>query len=151
MRMKASVVPESGKITGIVKKNFPVLGMTCAGCAVSVESMLKETKGVLDAGVNYANQTAWAKYDESIVQPLDLQNSVRSVGYDLILDTEDPSKVQEEIQYKNYRELRNRTIWAAVFSIPVVIIGMFFMDLPYGTWISLAYSYIISLNHKIGI
>ena len=35
-----------------VKETFPVLGMTCAGCAVSVESMLKSTEGVYDAGVN---------------------------------------------------------------------------------------------------
>ena len=37
--------------------------MTCAACAVSVESMLKNTEGVSAASVNYANQTALVEYD----------------------------------------------------------------------------------------
>ena len=45
------------------RKNFPVLGMSCAACAISVESMLKNTQGIKDAGVNYANQIAWAEVE----------------------------------------------------------------------------------------
>ena len=120
-----------------VKETFPVLGMTCAGCAVSVESMLKSTEGVYDAGVNYANQTAWAEYDDS-VKPEDLQNVVRSIGYDLVVDVEDPRQVQQEIQQKQYEELKKRTIWASLLSLPIVVIGMFFMDMPYGNWIMMA-------------
>ena len=120
-----------------VKETFPVLGMTCAGCAVSVESMLKSTEGVYDAGVNYANQTAWAEYDDS-VKPEDLQNVVRSIGYDLVVDVEDPRQVQQEIQQKQYEELKKRTIWASLLSLPIVVIGMFFMDMPYANWIMMA-------------
>lgn len=127
------------KINGsnLTKKTFPVTGMTCAGCAVSVESMLKSAAGVADAGVNFANQTAWAEYDESKTNPAELQKSIRSVGYDLIVDVEDPSQVQEELQLKHYKEVKHRTIWASILSFPVFIIGMFFMDMPYGTWISM--------------
>lgn len=117
-----------------IKKAFPVLGMTCAACAVSVESMLKSAKGVHDAGVNYANQTAWVEYEET-VKPEDLQNVMRGVGYDLIVDAEDPQQVQQDAQMKHYKELKKRTIWAALLSIPIMVIGMFFMDLPYGNWI----------------
>ncbi|MBU1823097.1 MAG: heavy metal translocating P-type ATPase [Bacteroidetes bacterium] len=120
-----------------VKDTFPVLGMTCAGCAASVESMLKSTEGVYDAGVNYANQTAWAEYDDS-VRPEDLQSAVRSVGYDLVVDVEDPRQVQQEIQQKQYEELKKRTIWASLLSLPIVVIGMFFMDIPYANWIMMA-------------
>jgi Cu2+-exporting ATPase len=41
------------------RHTFPVLEMTCAACAVSVESMLKTAPGVKDAGVNFANQPGW--------------------------------------------------------------------------------------------
>ncbi len=122
----------------ITKQTFPVTGMTCAGCAVSVESMLKSAPGVIDAGVNFANQTAWAQYDEQLTSPPELQKSIRSIGYDLILDSENPSITQEEIQLKYYYEIKHRTIWAAILSLPVFIIGMFFMNLPYGNWISMA-------------
>ncbi len=120
-----------------IKKTFPVLGMTCAACAVSVESMLKTAKGVHAAGVNYANQTAWAEYEET-VKPEDLQNVIRSIGYDLIVDAEDPQQVQQDAQLKHYAALKKRTIWASVLSVPIVVIGMFFMDMPYGNWIMMA-------------
>ena len=120
------------------KQTFLVAGMTCAGCATSVESMLKSTPGVIDAGVNFANQTAWAQYDEQLTSPPELQKSIRSIGYDLILNSENPSIAQEEIQLKYYYEIKHRTIWAAILSLPVFIIGMFFMDLTYGNWISMA-------------
>jgi P-type Cu2+ transporter len=122
----------------LVKQSFPVTGMSCAACAVSVESMLKSVAGVQDAGVNYANQTAWAAYDAGKVTPVDLQNTVRSIGYDLVIDTDDPQQAQEDIQIKKYQGLKKRTIWASALSAPIVVIGMFFMNMPYGNWIMMA-------------
>ncbi len=113
----------------VVRKTFPVTGMTCAGCATSVESMLKTSEGVADAGVNFANQTAWAEYDEEKTNPSELQKAIRSIGYDIIVNVENPPEVQEELQLKHYQETRHKTIWASVLSFPVFIIGMFFMDL----------------------
>lgn len=135
---KPSIKKASNKY---IKKTFPVLGMTCAACAVSVESMLKSAKGVQDAGVNYANQTAWAEYDGETVKPVDLQSLIRSVGYDLIVDSEDPQQEQQDAQLRHYKQLKKRTFWAALLSFPIVIIGMFFMDtMPYGNWIMMALS-----------
>lgn len=116
----------------VVRQTFPVLEMTCAACAVSVESVLKHTPGVSDAGVNYANQTAWVQFDPKVVTPIDLQNAVRSMGYDIIVETEsngvDARQVQEEAQQKQVQSIKKRTIWALILSLPVVIIGMFFME-----------------------
>lgn len=121
-----------------IRETFPVLEMTCAACAVSVESMLKATAGVKEAAVNYANQTATVEYDTKLATVNDLQNSVRSIGYDLVVNVEDPQAVQEEAQRKHYAAVKNRTIWSSILALPVVIIGMFFMDMPYGTYISMA-------------
>ncbi|GGC05833.1 MULTISPECIES: heavy metal translocating P-type ATPase [Dyadobacter] len=135
---KSSIKKASNKY---IKKTFPVLGMTCAACAVSVESMLKSAKGVQDAGVNYANQTAWAEYDDETIKPVGLQSLIRSVGYDLIVDSQDPQQEQQDAQLSHYKQLKRRTLWAALLSFPIVVIGMFFMDaLPYGNWIMMALS-----------
>ncbi|HJP64548.1 MAG TPA: heavy metal translocating P-type ATPase [Mucilaginibacter sp.] len=123
--------------THIQRKSFPVTGMTCASCAISVESMLKSASGVTDAGVNFANQAAWASYDETKTSPQALRKVIQSIGYDLIIDTEDPGKTQEEAQQKSYSEIKRRTIWSSVLAFPVFLIGMFFMDMPYATWISM--------------
>ncbi len=127
----------AGKIT---KQSFPVLEMTCAACAVSVESMLKSTPGVKNASVNFANQSALVEYDSATARPADLQNAVRAIGYDLVVDVEDPQAVKEEAQRKHYEEVKQRTIWSSLLSLPVVIIGMFFMNMPYGNYISMVLS-----------
>lgn len=114
--------------------------MTCAACAVSVESMLKSAEGVKDAGVNFANQTAWAQYDETKTTPQKLQSTIRSIGYDIIIDAEDPQQVQQDLQLKQYKDLKKRTIWSTILSAPMVVIGMFYMNMPYGTWIMMALS-----------
>jgi P-type Cu2+ transporter len=119
----------------IIKESYPVLEMTCAACAVSVESMLKSVEGVRTAGVNFANQTAWVEYDHTMVSPETLRNTVRSIGYDLVIEKENQDEVREEAQKKHYRTIKQRTIWASILSLPIVIIGMFFMDMPYGNWI----------------
>ncbi|WKZ60336.1 MAG: heavy metal translocating P-type ATPase [Cyclobacteriaceae bacterium] len=123
-----------------VKQSFPVLEMTCAACAVSVESMLKNTTGVTNASVNFANQTALVEYDPATATLVNLQQAVRAIGYDLVVDAEDPQAVKEEAQQKQYTEIKNRTIGSAVLSVPVVIIGMFFMDWKAGTYISMLLS-----------
>ena len=124
----------------IIKESYPVLEMTCAACAVSVESMLKSTKGVIDAAVNFANQTAMVEYDKDVAKPDDLQNAVRAIGYDIVINAEDPQAVKEEAQRKHYMDIKNRTIWAAILLAPASIMGMFFMHHPLANWISLVFT-----------
>lgn len=138
--MDANTVVNSKNPKTVKRETFPVLEMTCAACAVSVESMLKSTTGVYDAGVNYANQSAWVEYDTNAANAEDLQNAVRSIGYDLVVNVEDPQAVKEEAQQRQYQSIKNRTIWSSILALPVVIIGMFFMDMPYGNFISMVLS-----------
>lgn len=123
-----------------IKQTFPVLEMTCAACAVSVESILKDTQGVKEASVNYANQSALVEFDPKIATPANLQQAVRSMGYDLVIEIEDPQSIKEEAQRNHYSDIKKRTLWSAILTIPVVIIGMFFMDFEYGNYISLVLS-----------
>ncbi len=108
--------------------------MTCAACAISVESILKSVPGVENAGVNFANQSAWVEYDHTVTVDT-LQGAVRSIGYDLVIDKDNQEEVKEEAQRRHYRAVKQRTIWSSVLSLPIVIIGMFFMNMPYGNWI----------------
>ncbi|NRF38169.1 cation-translocating P-type ATPase [Pedobacter foliorum] len=120
--------------------SFPVLGMTCASCAVSVESMIGAQAGVKQAEVNYATQKVKVTYDADVIQPEGMQKAVQSVGYDLILDTDKGNEKQEQVQADNYKALKKRIIAAGILTIPIVIIGMFFMDMPYGNYIMLVLS-----------
>ncbi|KAA5542072.1 copper-translocating P-type ATPase [Adhaeribacter rhizoryzae] len=114
--------------------------MTCAACAVSVESMVANTPGVSQANVNFATQTLQVTYNPKQVKVTDMQKALQSVGYDLIIDTENAQEIQEQTQQSHYQALKKKTLLAGLLTLPVVIIGMFLMDLPYGNWIMMALS-----------
>lgn len=124
----------------LLHQTFPVLEMTCASCAVSVESMLGNTPGVQKAAVNYANQSATVDYDPTLISPAGMQQVLQGIGYDLVVDVEDPGQVQQEAQQRYYEALKTRTIWAVVLSLPVMLIGMFFMMLPYANYMMMILS-----------
>jgi Cu2+-exporting ATPase len=121
----------------IKKQTFPVLEMTCAACAVSVESILKKTKGVIQAAVNIADQSAQVEYDPQTINKEGLRQAVQSMGYDLVISGDSGAEMQDEAKAKSYASLKQRTIWSAVLTLPVVVIGMFYMELPGANWISL--------------
>ncbi|MCX8492469.1 MAG: heavy metal translocating P-type ATPase [Cyclobacteriaceae bacterium] len=123
-----------------IRQTFPVLEMTCGACAVSVESLLRKTDGIKKAAVNYANHTAVIEYDQKRIQPQVIQQAVRSIGYDLVIDMENAQSIQEEAQLNQYESLKRRTIWSSILSLPVFLIGMFWMDMPYGNYISMVLS-----------
>lgn len=126
--------------TRLTRQTFPVLEMTCAACAVSVESMLTNTPGVAKAAVNYANQSATVEFDPKAITPAGMQQVLQSIGYDLVVDVEDPQAVQQEAQQQQYESLKKRTVWAGILSVPVVVLGMFFMTVPYVNYIMMVLS-----------
>lgn len=118
--------------------SFPVLGMSCAACAVSVESMISAQPGVEKTEVNYATQKAKVTFDPEIAKAAELKKAVQAIGYDLITDLEKGDEKQAEVQAHHYKALKKRTLAAGILTIPVVVIGMFFMGLPNANYIMLA-------------
>ena len=114
------------------KDTFPVLGMSCAACAARVDKTLHRQPGVKEASVNYAAATATVEYDPAQCSPRDLKEAVVEAGYDLLVDKgADVEKEVEDAHAAKYRRLKFRTRWAVVLALPVAVIGMFFMDMPY--------------------
>lgn len=109
--------------------------MTCASCAVSVESMLKAQQGVKDAAVNFADQTATIEL-ETNTSPEKLKNAIQSIGYDLVVEPIS-NEASESEKDKEFRKLRNETIFAFLFTLPVFVLGIFFHHWEPGRWISM--------------
>jgi P-type Cu2+ transporter len=120
----------------IVKKQFPVTGLSCASCASNVELRLNHQPGVVRAAVNLASQVATVEYRPSVVTPLNLKESIVSIGYDLIIDESAKAKEDlENLQQKKIKSLRRRTFVSIALSLPLVTISMLFMNMPYATYI----------------
>lgn len=115
-----------------IKKTLPVLGMTCASCAGSIESMVKHQEGVVSAAVNFATGNLTVEYLPDMTDASRLQKVVQSIGYDLLVaDETEQQETLEAIHVEKFSKLKRKTIWAVLLSLPVVVIGMFFMDIPY--------------------
>ncbi len=124
-----------------LRKSFPVLGMTCASCAGSAESVISQTPGVVDASVNFASENLTVEYLPNTTSALKLQKVLQNAGYDILIEEEaTQQETLEVIQEKKHKQLKNKTIWAVLLSLPVVVIGMFFMNLPYANIIMWAFS-----------
>lgn len=124
-----------------VKKNFPVLNMSCASCANSSQSILENQPGVIQVAVNYANATAQVEYIPTITDPGKLKTALQGIGYDLMIDESEEAKdALQELHDKKFQTLKRKTLGSVLLAIPVVMIGMFFMNIPYANWIMWALS-----------
>lgn len=119
-----------------IKKQYPVTGMSCASCSANVEAILNKQPGVIRAAVNLASETAAIEFDPLVVDPVTLKETVASIGYDLITDESESARESlENIQYQEHRQLKIRTILAIALAVPLVLISMIFMNIPYANYI----------------
>lgn len=123
------------------RETFPVLNMTCASCAASAESMVRSVPGVLDAAVNFATTTLTVTYLPGMTGPAGLQHALQEIGYDLLIENgEDQQDTLANMHRHKLQQLQRKTLWAILLSLPVVVIGMFFMDMPYANPIMWAFT-----------
>jgi len=122
-------------------QTFPVTGMTCASCAISVESILKTQTGVIRAVVNIAVNEVLVEYIPTEITPKELKSLIQSIGYDLVIDShENVGKELELTRQKHYSQLKFKTISSLALSIPLIILGMHFIHVPYANFIMWALS-----------
>ena len=103
--------------------------------------------------VNYASATATVEYDPTSCSSEALQQAVQAAGYDLLINQDDNTLEEaEEAHNKKFSVLKFRTTWAIILSMTVVIIGMFFMDMPHANPIMWALStpVVFWLGHQYG-
>jgi Cu2+-exporting ATPase len=110
--------------------------MTCTACASSVETILKHTEGIQEASVNYATATLSVTWDARITAQ-GIDQALQEVGYGLVISTKEVGESVREAQEKNYQKLKQQTLGAAIATLPIFVLGMFFMRWEPGRWISL--------------
>lgn len=117
-------------------QTFPVLDMSCAACATRVEKTLNRQPGVYHAQVNYAAATATVEYNPQECTPETLKDAIQNAGYDLVIETNaQKEKITEDAHSRKYRQLKQRTCFSLMLSVPVAIIGMCFMDWTYANYV----------------
>ena len=54
--------------------------ITCTSCAGDMEMILRETEGIVDAVVNYKEDTIFVRYDPEIIDRKKVYLTVRKLG-----------------------------------------------------------------------
>jgi Cu+-exporting ATPase len=103
--------------------DLPVSGMSCAACARSIENQLATTPGVCGANVNFATSTATVRFDPSRASVRDLVDAIEELGYG-VPEAKAGEDVEEQIRQREYAALKRRLLLAAVFTVPVIVLGM---------------------------
>ncbi len=134
-------IKDLGYGVATVKQTFPVLGMSCASCANSAQTIVQAQEGVVNAEVNYGTGNLMVEYLPNMTDAATLQKAVQGIGYDLLVEEENKQQeTLEALHEKKIKTLKNKTVWAVILSLPVVVIGMFFMNIPYANEIMWAFS-----------
>ena len=118
------------------KRVIPVLEMSCAVCAATVEKTVRELTGVEEASVNFSANTLQVVYDPDKISLKDMQAAVSAAGYDLVI-SENAEADAIDAEHRLYLDLRRRTIGAWSFGLPVMVLSMIFHSpSQILTWIS---------------
>jgi len=105
---------------------LPLLGMTCANCAATIERRLKKVDGVLEASVNLANERATVRYAPGTATRADLVAAVRRAGYDVVETAADvdPDDAEAEARAAEIAHQKKRLLVGVAFALPLFLLSM---------------------------
>ena len=102
--------------------------MHCASCSTLIDSSLNKAEGVKKANVNLTTNKATVEFDEKKTNIEKLIQTIKNKGYGA--SEEKNNKGFNSENKKEIKDLKNKFYISLVFSIPVFILGMFFMKNP---------------------
>ena len=72
----------AANVSAIVEQaKFKITGMTCSGCAVSIQTELEKTEGMRRAEVSYELGEAIVDYDPKVIAPEKIRDVINQTGY----------------------------------------------------------------------
>lgn len=104
------------------KTELKILCMHSTHCSNLIENALKNTKGILAAEVQFANEKAIISYKTSEITKSEIKQAITDLGYQieesLTIDKE------KELREKEVQDLKKRFITAFIFGIPLLYFAM---------------------------
>ncbi|MBI5147017.1 MAG: copper-translocating P-type ATPase [Thaumarchaeota archaeon] len=122
-----SAVRTSGYSVVYENLTMKVGGITDSSDADNLERKLQNMDGIKDASVNYGNSQAIIQYNSALISLSDIRQFLAKSGYQIL--SEDLSASAEEMEAKKLKKL---FVIALVFTIPIILLGMydFFTFIP---------------------
>lgn len=109
-----------------MKQTIPVIGMACSACSANVERRLNELEGINTASVSLAGRSVLVDYDPNVISLEKMKAEINALGYDLVIDKETSV---EEIEKREYVQLKRKTLLSWLFAIAVMCVSMRWIEL----------------------
>lgn len=108
------------------KTTLNIEGMTCASCSQTVENTTNKLEGVHQATVNLATEKMTVEYDPTILNLSEIIQSVADAGYEAHEEEKTADSIDQDQAKKDnqIKEMWNRFIGSAIFTIPLFYISM---------------------------
>lgn len=107
-------------------ETLPIIGMTCANCAATIERGVRKLPGVQAANVNLASERLSVSYDAVLLGHEDIVARVRKSGYDVpeVAEGEEPEDAEAKARAAEIRHQERRLIVGVIFALPLFLLSM---------------------------
>ena len=146
---------EEASLPSTKKYQVKIGGMHCSFCASSISKIVKTLPGVNGVNVSVAHEEALVQYDPSKVEPWQIDNALRSLGYIV----RDPNKIRSfEEEDREVRRERNRLLGSSVLTFAALglmtLFWLGFISNPMPVWakavmITLAFGNVFGFGNQI--
>ncbi|QHS23208.1 copper-translocating P-type ATPase [Virgibacillus sp. MSP4-1] len=113
------------------KAEFDVMGMTCAACSNRIEKVLNKQKGVKQASVNLATESATIEYTPGFIEENDFIGKIQKLGYDAKVKADQEGKQSQK--EKQLKQMKTKLLVSSLLSAPLLVtmlVHLFAADIP---------------------
>ena len=116
-------------VSTIHHNTYPVMGMTCAACAVSLETYLGGQTGVEKVVVSYPNLSVFVGFDSETITEVRLAEAAKEIGYELLLGYSAKGiDAAARRAAASLHHLKSKLLLATLCTLPIFTLSMFFMN-----------------------
>ncbi len=121
-----SFQPSAEALPETVQVELPVVGMTCANCALTVERVVRRVPGVAEVSVNLATEHAQVRYHPGQAALAEIVAAIRKAGYDVAESTEEIAieDAEQSARKAEIADRRRRALFGLLFAVPTFVISM---------------------------
>ncbi|MCS6849341.1 MAG: heavy metal translocating P-type ATPase [Anaerolineae bacterium] len=108
---------------------LPIVGMTCANCANTIERVVKKLPGVVAVNVNLAGERAFVDYLPGATSIAEIIAAIRAAGYDVPTQAAatgqaSPLEIERAARRAEIADRRRRMIVGLIFALPAFVLSM---------------------------
>ncbi|MBI1881190.1 MAG: copper-translocating P-type ATPase [Chloroflexi bacterium] len=106
---------------------LPVVGMTCANCAATIERNTKKVAGVREAVVNFGTERVTVTYDPAVATPQAIIERIEWAGYKVPVVRADPQEMLADTEAERAARAeeisqQTRQLWVGLFFTGLVFL-----------------------------